>query len=80
MMWGLAAGLPAGLLGGRAAAVLHLPTRLLISWVAIVAHRAGALHIGMVGAPHLAGLAAGVGTARLGRWIASVRAPRSRSP
>lgn len=37
MMWGLVGGLPAGLLGGRVADVLHLPTRLLLEWIAGVA-------------------------------------------
>jgi competence protein ComEC len=84
MMWGLAAGIPAGLLssvaGGRIAAVLHLPTRLLIAWVAFVAHRCAGLRIGTVGGAHLAGLATFVFVTRAGRWVASKRAPRARSP
>ena len=43
MMWGMAAGVPAGLVGGRAGAALHLPTRLLMAWVEGVAHWAAHL-------------------------------------
>ena len=43
MMWGMAAGVPAGLAGGRAGAALHLPTRLLMAWVEGVAHWAARL-------------------------------------
>lgn len=43
MVWGLVAGLPAGLVGGTAAALLHLPTRALLAWVAGVARVAAAL-------------------------------------
>ena len=43
MMWGLVAGLPAGLLGERAARLLHWPTRVAISWVDGVARFAAAL-------------------------------------
>ena len=37
MMWGLVAGLPAGVLGERAARVVHLPTAIAIAWVDFVA-------------------------------------------
>jgi competence protein ComEC len=37
MVWGLIIGVPAGLLGQGAAGVLHLPNRLMITWVAGVA-------------------------------------------
>ena len=43
MMWGLIAGLPAGLLGERAASVLHAPTALAIWWVDFVARSMSAL-------------------------------------
>lgn len=45
MVWGLVGGLPAGLLGGRAAEVLHLPTRALLAWIAGVARLAAALSL-----------------------------------
>jgi competence protein ComEC len=80
MMWGIAAGLPAGLLGPAAATVMHVPTRLLVGWVALVADRAAATPLGQLRAPHLLGLIAGVAFARVGWRIASTRAPRSRSP
>jgi competence protein ComEC len=40
MMWGLVAGLPAGLLGERAAMVMHVPTAAAIWWVDAVARAA----------------------------------------
>ncbi|MDQ1443632.1 MAG: competence protein ComEC [Acidimicrobiaceae bacterium] len=82
MMWGLAAGLPAGLLPAPIAAVLHLPTLVLVDWVAFVARRAGNGPLGrlMIGGPALAGLLAGVAVARVGWRIASKRAARARSP
>ena len=43
MMWGLIAGLPAGVLGERAAGVLHVPTSLAIWWVDFVARSMGSL-------------------------------------
>ncbi len=43
MMWGLVAGLPAGVLGDRAAGLLHRPTALAIGWVDFVARTASAL-------------------------------------
>lgn len=49
MVWGLSAGLVAGLVGGPVAVVLHWPTRLLIDWIAWVAHRAALLPLGELG-------------------------------
>lgn len=46
MVWGFGAGLVGGLLGRRAAAVLHLPTRLMIAWVARVASAAAGWPLG----------------------------------
>ena len=80
MMWGLAAGLPAGLVGPGLAGVIHLPTRLLIGWVSFVADRFSAAPLGQVQAAHLAGAAAGAVVLSAGRRVASLRAPRSRSP
>lgn len=37
MAWGMAAGLVAGAVGGRWAALLHVPTRILLSWIERVA-------------------------------------------
>ena len=48
-VWGLAAGLPAGLLGEPVAGVVHLPTRLLVGWIAGVAREAAALPLGQLG-------------------------------
>jgi competence protein ComEC len=49
MVWGMTAGLVAGLVPAPIAAVLHLPTRALLWWVAAVAHRCASLPLGHVG-------------------------------
>jgi competence protein ComEC len=49
MVWGMTAGLLAGLVPPPVAFLLHLPTRVLLWWVAGVAHRCAALPLGHVG-------------------------------
>jgi competence protein ComEC len=49
MVWGMTAGVAAGLLPTTWAAALHAPTRLLLWWIAGVAHRAAAAPLGQVG-------------------------------
>ncbi len=66
MVWGLVAGLPAGLIGGPVASLLHVPTRLLVEWIAGVARLAAALPLPEVGA---IGAACVMGTAIL-LWLA----------
>jgi competence protein ComEC len=83
MMWGLAAGLPAGLLHPRLASILHVPDRLLIGWIAWVAHRFADAPLGTVRVPELAGAVAGavaIALARRARRIGSARAARPRPP
>ena len=53
MMWGLAAGLPAGLVGGGIARAVHIPTGLLVGWVAGVARVSAVLPIGEFRWPHM---------------------------
>ncbi len=48
MMWGLIAGIPAGLIGGWPARIIHLPTAVLVGWVAGVARRFAALPLGTI--------------------------------
>ncbi|MCU1460180.1 MAG: ComEC/Rec2-related protein, partial [Acidimicrobiales bacterium] len=57
MMWGLAAGIPAGLAGGRLAMLLHVPTSLAIGWVGRVASVAADLPLGQMRGPQLLALA-----------------------
>lgn len=64
MVWGLAGGLVAGVLGPPAAGLIHLPTRALLAWIRAVAWAAGLAPLGELGRGHLAALAV-VG---LGAW------------
>ena len=50
MVWGLTGGLAAGVVGGRVADLLHLPTRLLLTWLTGVADAAAGLPLAPVGA------------------------------
>jgi len=63
MMWGLTGGLAAGVTGGPLAPLLHLPTRLLLWWLAAVARWSASLPLGELGGGHAValGLAAAVG-------------------
>lgn len=72
MVWGLAAGLPAGLLGEPVAGVVHLPSRLLVGWVAGVARWGAQLPLGQLGAGAMVALAVVVAVGAL--------APRLRRP
>lgn len=67
MVWGLTAGVVAGVGGAGVAALVHVPTRLLLGWLAEVAARAAALPLGALGAPQVAGLAAGTAGALWGQ-------------
>ncbi|QGG95676.1 hypothetical protein GH723_11525 [Actinomarinicola tropica] len=76
VVWGLPAGLLAGLVGPPLDAVLHLPTRLAVGWIQLVAERAAALPLGELTARHVvvvAGAAAVLAAARgHGRSLAGV--------
>lgn len=63
MTWGLTAGTAAGALGGWAAWVLHLPTRLAVGWEAGVARMAAAAPLGTLEWPHTLAAAAGMALA-----------------
>jgi competence protein ComEC len=60
MVWGMTAGVLAGVLPPSAAAVLHVPTRVLLWWIAGVADRAASAPLGQLGAPAVTALAAGL--------------------
>ena len=57
MVWGLTAGMAAGALGPPFAEWLHLPTRVLVGWVAAVARTAASLPLGDLGGAEVAALA-----------------------
>jgi competence protein ComEC len=67
MMWGIAAGLPAGMVGGRVARLLHVPTEVMVAWVAAVARWGAGLPLGRARLPHLLVLGAVVGGAFVAR-------------
>ncbi len=76
MMWGIAAGLPAGILGGAFARLVHVPTEIMVAWVAAVARWGAGLPLGRVRLPHLVALAAVVAGAFVARRRGARRAVR----
>ncbi len=60
MTWGLTAGSVAGVVGGASAGALHLPTRALLGWEALVARVGAALPLGMLRGPQVAALGVAV--------------------
>ena len=72
MVWGLSAGMIAGVVGGPLATVLHLPSRVLLAWLDGVATSAAGWPLGHLGPPHLALLAAGAAAV----WVLHTRPPR----
>jgi len=76
LAWGLTAGLAAGVLGPPLDALLHVPTAVLLSWVAGVARWGAALPLGSLTGRHLAALAMLV----LLAGAAGRRAPRVAAP
>ncbi len=71
MVWGITAGLAAGVLGDRVAAIVHLPSRALLAWLEGVAMTAARRPIGDLRAGHLAGLAAAAVLVAAGRSLAA---------
>lgn len=61
MVWGLVAGLAGGEAGDAVAAILHLPTRLMLGWVAAVARWGAGLGWPYIEAPEIAGIIAVAG-------------------
>ncbi|HUQ62301.1 MAG TPA: ComEC/Rec2 family competence protein [Acidimicrobiales bacterium] len=52
-IWGLVAGLPAGILGAPVAPLLHVPTDLMVGWVAAVARFSARVPLGELRATHM---------------------------
>jgi competence protein ComEC len=59
MMWGLTAGSLAGLLPPWAAALIHVPTRLAIDWIELVAAVCADVPVGRFAMPHFVALVTG---------------------
>ncbi|HVF14737.1 MAG TPA: ComEC/Rec2 family competence protein [Acidimicrobiales bacterium] len=76
MMWGMAAGFLAGIAGGWVARLVHVPTEIMVAWVAAVARWGAGLPLGRARLPHLLVLAAAVTCAFAARrrgWRRTVR-------
>ncbi len=73
MMWGIAAGVPAGVVGGPLARLAHVPTEILVAWVAAVARWGGGLPLGRVRLAHVVVL----GAVGAGAFVARRRGQRS---
>ncbi len=71
MVWGLTGGLVAGLAGGPLAGALHLPTRLMLTWLEGVALAATRLPLGSLDVAHLALAAAGLALLLAARSLAA---------
>lgn len=59
-IWGMTAGIFAGFLGGTAAQIIHIPTKLLLGWVELVAKFSDGLNLGWLSGWHIAILFAGI--------------------
>ncbi len=69
MMWGMAAGLVAGWTGETIARLIHLPTGLMIRWIAGVARWGAAAPLGQLRMAHVVALAVAVGLGLIAhRW------------
>ena len=78
MVWGLLAGVVGGLAGDAVAAFLHLPTKLMVGWVALVARHGAALHWPALEPRELVPLAGVVGSAFVARsWVTQRLVSRS---
>jgi hypothetical protein len=60
MIWGLTAGLLAGIAGGPWASLVHQPTRVALGWLELVAQRTAQAPLGELRVAHVVALAAGM--------------------
>ncbi|MEO7555228.1 MAG: ComEC/Rec2 family competence protein [Acidimicrobiales bacterium] len=67
MAWGIVAGLLGGVLGTGVATVVHVPTRLLVGWLALVARWGARLPLGQLGMPGLVAVGVAIAVASVGR-------------
>jgi competence protein ComEC len=63
MVWGLTAGVLAGVAGAPLAALAHVPTRAALAWLELVADRAAGASLGALRDVHVVALALGLGLA-----------------
>ena len=73
MVWGLTAGIVAGVAGGSVASLLHGPTRLALGWLDLVASRGSQARLGELGWVQIGVMALGLGAAVVARAGSRVR-------
>ena len=69
MVWGLTAGMLAGVVDAPIASLFHVPTRLGLDWLDAVARHSARSSLGELGARHVLALGAGLGLAAAGRRV-----------
>lgn len=69
VVWGLPAGLVAGVVGGDVARWLHWPTSLMVGWIAGVARHGAALPLGEIRTAHMLVIGAAVAMIAAGRMF-----------
>jgi len=69
MMWGMTGGLVAGVAPPSVSRLLHLPTQILVGWIAGVARVAASLPLGELGAVHAVAIGAALGFVLLARRL-----------
>jgi competence protein ComEC len=80
MVWGLTAGLAAGLVPTPVARLLHVPTGLMLAWLDGVARAAAGWPLGQLRAPHLVALAIAATAGAIARALAARRTAADRPP
>lgn len=60
-IWGMTAGLLAGVLGGTLAQIIHIPTKFLLGWVDLVARFSDSLNLGWLNSWHIGILFVSIG-------------------
>jgi competence protein ComEC len=79
MVWGLTAGLAAGIAPPGVARLLHVPTTLMLAWLDGVARAAAGWPLGQLRAPQLAALAAAATAMAIARRLAVAPVARTRA-
>lgn len=71
MVWGLTGGLVAGVVSAPIASLLHVPSRLGLDWLGVVARQSARASLGELGVSHVVALGLGLGLASGGHHLVS---------